>query len=62
MKRFRLVVRASVTALNALGAAGTGEDEVAAAVRRAGLEVEEVEGLDWWPDPAGYTEATAERG
>lgn len=51
MKRFRLLVRASDVALDALGATSTSEDEVAAALKAIGLEVEEIEGLDWWPDP-----------
>lgn len=58
MKRFRLLVRASDSALNALGArSSTAEEEVLATstpiLKAIGLEVEEIEGLDWWPDPKG---------
>lgn len=60
MKRVRLVVRASDRLLDLLGAKDTGEAAVAAVVAATGLAVEEVEGLDWWPDPPSV-EATGGR-
>lgn len=53
MKRFRLTVRVSDQQLEAWGAKNTGEDAVTAAVTGLGVAVEQMEGLDWWPDPAG---------
>jgi hypothetical protein len=51
MKRFRLIVRVSDQVLDDLGANGTGEDDVRVAATEIGLVVEEIEGLDCWPDP-----------
>lgn len=50
-KRFRLTVRATDEVLDQLGCTDTCEDAVMAAVQGIGLVVEEMEGLDYWPDP-----------
>jgi hypothetical protein len=50
MKRYCLVIYVSDHVLDEMGAVDTGEDAVAAAASSLGLVVEEIEGLDWWPD------------
>lgn len=54
MKRFKLIIRLSDRTFQDLGITGTGEDGVARVIKDLGIEIEEVEGLDYWPDPDSY--------